>query len=632
MRMLLLALTGVLTIVGHVDGQAARRGSAPQYDVVVANTVRIPMRDGVRLAADIYFPAKDGVARDGKWPTILEKIPYGRAPAAREGRYFASRGYVFVMVDCRGANDSEGTLYFYVNDSKDGYDVVEWIARQPWSNGAVGTYGVSHGALSQYATALARPPALKAQFLVEGPDDYHDGGGAWNGGAWMVDHNLEHTIGRVLNVNNVSSRPDVRTRMEEARANYHSWLQVPSSRHFELFNDVPEAVHWYRDWLTHPDYDEYWKQIGFNLREHVQKYPDIPLFFLGGWYDHLQRPFLRGYTALKTTVRSPTKLIAGPWIHGGGNVGRSSNGETEYGKDAALDLFAIVDRWMAKWLKGTETGVVDDPPVRIFVMGTGDGHKTPDGKLFHGGYWRDEEQWPLARAKPTRYYLHPDGGLNTQVPPATAPPSGYASDPQHPVPTIFTRQGGGWDQRCRKESPQCDNTLPLAARPDVLVFRSATLRENVEATGPVTVTLSVSSDAPDTDVAVKLIDEYPPTADFPNGFALILVDGLRRGRYRNSLEKAEFMEPGRIYQFAFELPPTSNVFKKGHRVRIDVSSSNFPKFDVNPNTGEPIQFHTRTRIAHNQVYHDQQHQSFIELPIVTSATVPTAMQRGDRHE
>lgn len=630
MRKWLLALVGVVALGGKPAGgqvpvkPTPAKPTAEQYEVAVTNTVMIPMRDGVRLAADIYFPAKNGVQVPGKFATILEKIPYGRAPAAREGRYFASRGYVFVMVDCRGANDSEGVLYFYINDSKDGYDVVEWIARQPWSNGAVGTYGVSHGALSQFATALARPPHLTAQFIAEGPDDYHDGGGAWNSGAWMVDHNLGHTIGRVLNVNNVKRRPEVQKRMEEALKNYAKWLEVPSSRLFELFNDVPEAVHWYRDWLTHADYDDYWKQVGFNLREHVREYPDIPLFFIDGWYDHLNRPFMRGYVGLKAATKSPKKLVEGPWIHGGGNVGRSWNGQTEFGSDAALDLFALVDRWMSKWLKGTENGVLNDPPVRIFVMGTGDGHKTAEGRLFHGGYWRDEQEWPLARAKAKRYYLQNGGGLAPSPPGGTSEPSAYAFDPSNPVPTIFTRQGGGWDQKCLNEQPLCQDTLPLAVRSDVLVFRTPALEQDLEVTGPITVTLSASSDAPDTDFTAKLIDEYPASKDFPSGFALIVVDGLIRARYRNSLEKAELMQPGQIYEFTINLPPTSNVFKKGHHLRLDVSSSNFPKFDVNPNTGERIQFHTHTRIAHNSVYHDAQHASFVELPLVPATGVPTA--------
>lgn len=610
-------------LLGLSAPQAVR--SVPQegpYEVVVRSKVMVPMRDGVRLALDIYFPGKDGEPASGKYPTVLEKTPYGRAAAQEQGHYFASRGYVFIMADCRGANDSEGVLYFYINDSRDGHDLVEWIARQPWSNGAVGTYGVSHGGTAQFATALARPPHLRAQFLVNAPDDYADGGGAWNGGAWMGDHNLSHTLGRILNAH-AHDRPELKARVEEALlpANYARWLEIPASRHFELFADVPAAVAWFRDWLGHPPGDAYWEQIGYNLSAHRDNYPDVPIYFVGGWYDHVQRPFMRAYAGLKAVIRSPKKMVSGPWIHGRSRGGGQSHGQTDFGADADLRHVVLAERWMERWLKGIDNGVTEEPPVRIFVMGTGDGHKTPEGRLFHGGYWRDEPEWPLRRAAVTPYYLHAGGGLSPE-PPRSAPASGYGFDPTDPVPTIHTREGGGWDQRCRKEFIACKDELPLAARPDVLVFRTPTLEEAVEVTGPLRVRFFAASDAPDTDFTFKLVDEYPASPDFPAGFALILVDGLIRARYRNGYARPEPMQPGQVYEFVLELPPTSNVFKAGHRIRLDVSSSNFPKFDVNPNTGEKIQFHTHTRVAYNQIYHDPEHASYFELPVVRPAAGP----------
>lgn len=601
--------------------QSRPGADGPSY--VVSRKVMVPMRDGIQIAADIYVPAENGRQLPGPFPAILMKHPYGRAGAERDGIYYATHGYVFVMADCRGSHDSEGVFYLYLSDGKDGYDLVEWIAKQPWSNGAVATDGGSHSGYTQYATGINRPPHLKVQFIREASDDYHDGG-AWQGGAYLQEHNLAYALSQTLNINNVGVRPHVRRRMEEANKNREAWIEVPAPRHLELFTDVPETTKWYSDWMRHADYDEYWKQPGLNLREHYSSYPDIPMYFLTGWQDYFEAGTLRAYLGMKAATRSPKKLIVGPWIHGPDNVARTSNGDVEFGSDAAIDFLAFRDRWMAHWLKNHDTGVLKEPPVRIFVMGTGDGHKTPEGKLFHGGSWRSEQEWPLARAVATRYYLHGGGRLGTEAP-TTAPPSAYTYDPTDPVPTIAGF--GAYDQRCRADLPHCKNALPLSARSDNLVFRTAPLDKDTEVTGPITTVLYAATDAPDTDFAAKLIDEYPATADLPNGFALILNAGIVRARYHKSVAHAERIEAGRIYAFTIDLWATSNVFKKGHRIRLDVSSSNFPRFDANPNTGETIGFHTRSQLAHNTLYHDDQHASYVELPVVDGRAPATA---GDR--
>jgi hypothetical protein len=264
--------------------------------------------------------------------------------------------------------------------------------------------------------------------------------------------------------------------------------------------------------------------------------------------------------------------------------------------------------------------------VRIFVMGGGDGHRTPEGRIFVGGRWRDEKEWPLSHARPTPYYLHAGGVLSTARP-ASAPPTHYLFDPRRPVPTLGGNMSsetgislrGVADQRCRKDVWACEDERPLSARNDLLVFQTPPLEEDTEVTGRLIVKLFASSSAPDTDFTAKLLDVYPPSAGFPAGFDLNVGDSIVRGRYRASLARATPLTPGEVYPFTIELYPTSLVFQKGHRIRLDVSSSNFPRFDVNPNTGEPLNDNRRWATADNTVFHDPVHPSHLVLPIVPAS-------------
>jgi putative CocE/NonD family hydrolase len=281
--------------------------------------------------------------------------------------------------------------------------------------------------------------------------------------------------------------------------------------------------------------------------------------------------------------------------------------------------------WFDAWLKGLGNGVREDPPVHIFVMGGGDGRKNADGRLNHGGTWRYEDQWPLDRTRYTNYYLHADGLLSSQPPGEDLPPSRYQFDPDHPVPTIGGNLSSGpglLDPGAYHQAERPDKYgsrepyLPLSSRHDVLVFQTPPLDEDVELTGPITVDLWVSSSAADTDFTVKLLDVYPPSQDYPQGFEMNLTDSIMRARYRDSFEHPEMMEPEKVYNLSFPLYPTSNLFKAGHRIRVDISSSNFPRFDVNPNTGEPPGRSIRKAIAENAVYHDHRHSSHIVLPVL----------------
>ena len=398
----------------------------------------------------------------------------------------------------------------------------------------------------------------------------------------------------------------------------------------------------YEDWLTqamaHGDYDDFWKDKGVDVVAHVADYKDIPVYHLGGWYDSWGAQVANmNFVTLTKNKKSLQRLIMGPWTHGGRT--RSYAGEAEFGPDAAIDFLAFEQRWFDHWLKGIDNGVDREPPVRIFVMGGGDAHKTPESRIFVGGYWRDEQEWPLARAVATPYYLHANGWLSIQKPVAESPKS-FKFDPHRPVPTLggnisshnappsrhntIERPGdsenlmeqGPYDQRCRVSIWTCDDTLPLSTRSDVLVFQTEPLSQDVEVTGRLIVKLWASSSAPDTDFTAKLIDVYPANKDFPDGVNLNIGDSIVRARYRNSLQHAEMMKPGEVYPFTIEMYPTSLVFKKGHRIRVDISSSNFPRFDVNPNTGEPLNDNRRWAIAINTIYHDAQHASQILLPIV----------------
>ncbi|MGH9524451.1 MAG: CocE/NonD family hydrolase, partial [Terriglobales bacterium] len=344
------------------------------------------------------------------------------------------------------------------------------------------------------------------------------------------------------------------------------------------------------------------------------------------------------FAALAKAKKSPQRLLIGPWTHGA--LSRSFAGEAEFGPDSTVSLNDISLRWFQHWLKGEGNGAEHDAPVRIFVMGGGDAHKTPEGRIFVGGHWRDEQSWPLQRVVATPYYLHANGLLSAQKP-AAEKPTQYQFDPQHPVPTIGgnissenappskhsspERPGdtanlmerGAWDQRCRQQFWTCDNELPLSSRNDVLVFETEPLKEDMEVTGPLVVKLWASSDAPDTDFTAKLIDVYPPNTDFAGGVALNVGDSIVRARYRNGVNKPPvLMTAGTVYPFTIQLYPTSLVFKKGHRIRVDISSSNFPRFDVNPNTGESLNDNRRVRVATNTIYHDAQHPSQIVLPVI----------------
>ena len=595
---------------------------------VVERDVMVPMRDGVRLATDIYYPARDGVRLEGKFPAILERTPYNKGgrfhglPGYPWQPYYASHGYVCISQDTRGRFKSEGVWHMMTDDVPDGFDTARWLGEQPWSDGGFGMIGTSYVGGTQHAMALANPPGLKTLVPV---DAVSDAGyfGMRNGGAWEL--RFTNWIFSMAAPEGSSAARDLATReaLEECALNVRNYIRnLPIRKGDTPIRLAPEYEDWIVHAMGHGENDSYWKQAGLGLTHNIDAYKDIPVFLVGGWYDSWGRQTTMAYAALSKNKRGPIQMILGPWIHGSHMM--SMHGDTDFGASAALDGLEFRLRWYDRWLKGIQNGVENDAPVKIFVMGSGNEGTGPDGRHLHGGAWRDEYEWPLARTRFTPYHLHADGSLKVNAPLELSSSTGYDYDPLDPVPSIGGNvssameimQQGAWDQIGGPHIWNHAEEVRLSARRDVIVFVTPPLSEDIEVTGPIDVKLWASSSALDTDFTAKLIDAHPPSADYPEGIEMNLEDGIIRARFRNSLERAELMTPGEIYQFTIQLYPTSNLFKAGHRIRLDISSSNFPRFDPNPNTGEPLNAHARTMVARNTIYHDAAHPSHVILPII----------------
>ncbi|HVR85918.1 MAG TPA: CocE/NonD family hydrolase [Planctomycetota bacterium] len=584
----------------------------------VQGNVMVPMRDNVRLATDVYLPG------DGRFPVILCRTPYDKSGERGNGAYYSAHGYVYVAQDTRGRYASEGTWKFLVDDARDGEEAVNWIARQPWSNGKVGTIGTSYVGGTQHALALRRPGALVTSIPVDAVSNpgRH---GIRNGGAFELRF-WNWVLLNSARGSRASKDPETQKQLQEMADNRRKYLMnLPLRKGTTPLRLSPESEDWLTEAMRHGGNDEFWDFT--NIVDHADRYKDMPVYLVGGWYDSWSINTIANYTTLTKAIEGPVYLLMGPWIHG--QQGQHAHGQVEFGPDAAIpDPQAWRLEWYDHWMKGVENKVGKEAPfatkVRLFTMGGGDGHRTPEGLLYHGGRWRDETQWPPAGAKPTPYYFIRNGALTTTMPTTDRSQTSYVFDPKNPVPTIggniSSGDGillqGGWDQRGGPHVWNAPDPLPLSARNDVLMFRTNPLPEDVEVTGEIQVQLWATSTAFDTDFTAKLIDVYPPSADFPGGFDLNITDGILRARYRDSAYEETLMDPGTVYTFTIKLYPTSNVFRKGHRIRVDLSSSNFPRFDINPNTGEPLNDNRRFQPATNTIFHDHHHPSHIVLPIV----------------
>ncbi|AMG72842.1 CocE/NonD family hydrolase [Sphingopyxis granuli] len=570
---------------------------------VLIPNVMVPMRDGVRLATDVYLP--EGAA-DIPLPVLLERTPYDKrgtnhadfsvadeVPLSKPeiARIFAANGYAFVLQDCRGRYASEGMFRKYLSEAEDGADTLAWIMRQPWCNGRIGTLGLSYSAHVQAALATLDPPGLAAMFLDSGgfSSAYHSG--IRQGGAYELKQ-LTWALKHAQLAPETMADPARRAALEAV--DIRRWIGVEKWRpgHSPI-SAAPEYEDFILEQWNEEGFSDFWKQRGIYARGWYDAFADVPMVHMSSWYDPYALTAVENFVGLSQRKRGPVKLIMGPWTHGKRSL--TWSGDADFGPQSTLDhLFgdyvALRRRWFDRHLKREGADPLPEP-VYLFTMGGGSGRRLPSGRLDHGGRWRTAPAWPPPDMAMTPFHLHPDGGLRAQ-PPAAPGRCSFVHDPRHPVPTIGgaiasgapVMEAGGYDQR---EAPAFFGSRapwrPLADRADLLVFETPALDADVELTGQAVADLFVSSTAADTDITIKIVDVYPPNADYPDGYALNIAHGILRMRFRDSFEAPEPMEPGKVYRVRIASFPMSNLFAKGHRIRVEIAGSNFPHFDINPN-------------------------------------------------
>ncbi len=531
------------------------------------------MSDGVHLGANIFRPSTTT-----RLPAILIRTPYGKgADITVNYQAFVDHGYAIVVQDVRGRYESEGVFAPLQQEPADGNDTLNWIAAQPWSDGNIGMMGGSYLGIAQWKVAVLNNPHLKAIFpAFSGDDDYRDRfyspGGALKLGNRLlwIESNLRHPD---------YLAPDFRRFI---------WT-LPLRRADAVTTGARSEM--YQEALNHPTDDAFWQTISVRKRLKEMR---VPVFSVGGWYDNFVESDLDAYSILRK-ISNVHRLLIGPWPH---NMSMRLTG-ADFGPNWFVPLRKTQMEWFDQWLKNKDVALMSRPPVRIFVMGANE--------------WRDEREWPLARAKAVRLYLASGGHANTlngdgllePRAPKHSPPDQFVYDPRNPAPTM----GGAvcCDPKIFPWGPM--DQRGIEKRSDVLVYTTPPLHRDLEVTGPVGVVLHASSSAPDTDFTVKLIDV------FPGGQARNLTDGILRARYRDSLEKPSPIEPGRIYKLKIDAGVTSNVFRKGHSLRVEISSSNFPRFDRNPNTGRPVADETELRKASQTVFHDRERPSYLIVAV-----------------
>ncbi|MGF7054696.1 hypothetical protein GGC47_003899 [Bosea sp. OAE752] len=632
-----------LSMKGGASAASERSPAAEAAgDVVTLKDVMVTMRDGIRLATDIHLPARDGRALPGPFPVVMERTPYGKAERSRAeiGRgeaspmarsdvaaHFVRAGYAVVYQDCRGRYGSEGEFVKYVSDAEDGYDTCAWLVAQPWCNGKIGTMGLSYAAHTQAALASLTPPGLTCMILDSGGFSNAFLCGIRQGGAFELKQ-ATWAYNRAQESPDALADPVVAAGL--AAEDLHAWFRVmPWSEGRSPVRWVPEYETYLLDQWRAGTFGPEWKRPGLWLEGFYDAVPDIPIMLMSSWYDVYVKTTFDNFAGLSAAGRRHVNVIMGPGLHG--NRQSTFAGDVSFGEAAPFDgnvgasWLDFRRRWFDRWLRDEPNGLEADPTLRLFLMGGGSGEKDAEGRLVQGGRWIEASAWPLPGTQPQDWYLHGNGVLSQEQPAHDAPSLSYDFDPADPVPTIGGAltsgqpifEGGGFDQR---EGPRFFGSraagMPLIARRDVLAFESLPLEQDMAVIGPITVELWVASDAPDTDFTAKLVDMHPPSADYPTGFALNLTDGIFRCRYRNSWEKPEPIETEVPFRITIEPFATAALFKAGHRIRLDISSSNFPKFDVNPNTFDPEGRGRRRRIACNTVFCDGQRASRIILPIV----------------
>jgi uncharacterized protein len=562
-----------------------------QSGIVIERAVTMKTRDGVTLEADVYRPAGDG-----PFPVLLQRTPYDKRNAADFALQAIGHGFMVVVQDVRGRYASEGEWYPFKHESEDGYDTIEWAAALPHSNGKVGMFGGSYVGATQMLAAIGHPPHLAGICPVVTASNYHENwtyqGGAfeqWFNESWTSGL-AQDTLGRTIHDNtNAMIGSAVLPLKQYPLFNIHLDPNAPADR----------LAPYFLDWLTHQTYDSYWKQ--WSIEENYANI-QVPALTIAAWYDIFQGGSIRNYLGLKAhagneAARNGQRLF----ITIGGHAGNGQKiGAVDFGPAAAeFDENTIAIQWYDYLFLGKQNAF-SGKPVRIFVMGE--------------NKWRNEDAWPPPNARQTSYFLHSSGKANTSIGDGALSTTNahkeeadnFTYDPGNPVPTV----GGPLCCDARHLPPGPRDQKEVESRPDVLVYSTPPLDADVEVTGPVTLDLFAKTSAADTDFTAKLVDVWP------NGFAQNLTEGILRARYRESTTAASPIEPGKVYEYKIDLWSTSNVFLKGHRIRLEVSSSNFPRFDRNLNTGKSAADDATSVKANNTVLHDSDHPSALILPIV----------------
>jgi putative CocE/NonD family hydrolase len=545
------------------------------------HNVRIRMRDGVTLSADIYRPATTD-----RVPIVLARTPYTKGreataahiPYPEQGRWWANRGYAFVIQDVRGRGDSDGgPFYPLVHEAADGFDTLDWLGKQPWSSGRVGMIGSSYLGWVQVYAAAEQSPYLKAIVPTVTPPD--------------PDRNWPRNYG-VMYLPSVGWAADVEGRTEQAMPDFESLF--PKLPLLTLDTVMGRNLPVWRDWVTHPAHDPYWEPQRYQEKLLKAK---VPAMHVGGWYDSVSVGITENFVNVSqhgpdAETRRQQRLLMGPWEHGINSDRRL--GDIDFGSDALIDFVGAELRWFDHWLKGINNGVDRDPPVRVFLMGA--------------NRWIEENEWPIARTNYVKYFLHSKGKANStsgdgelsRAERAAESADHFRYDPANPVPFVNLFKLGGSTSDYRE----------VEKRPDVLVYTTEPMSEPTRVCGPIKVKLFAASSALDTDWTARFLDVHP------DGYAQRLQDGLIRARYRHDNGKQELLKPGETYEYDIDLWAICTELGKGHRVRVEISSSMFPFFARNLNTGGDLATETRPVIAQQTVLHDSEHASYLVLPIV----------------
>jgi uncharacterized protein len=549
-------------------------------EVRLLHDQRVPTRDGITLSADVYLPLSGG-----SLPAIVQWTPY---ESTRErfiawGVWFARRGYAAVVVDVRGRYESEGEFYAWTKDGVDAHDTLTWVAAQQWSNGRIGTWGRSYGGLVQWQLAHLGHPNLQCIAPQVIHDDYF-WDGYFTGGAFQ----LALTLGAAAlwsSSLSLITGPGARDIVLNDRVFRH----LPLVELDEYV--IGRRVDYWRDWWEHQENDDWWHQF-----RHRPDEVEVPIFQQGGWFDPYSGSHLRSFAQIGDRV--PNRVLMGPWSHE--EEVETFRGDVDFGPQSVTVIreheLAFYDRFLRD-----EDGDWDArPPLELFVMGANE--------------WRGEHEWPLARTELTPWFLRRGGVLSAGEPRADEPADRYAYDPADPVPTI-----GGVNSVLTMTQGAETPILPgprdqrvLEARPDVLSYTSEVLERDLEVVGPVEMVLYAASSAKDTDWIVRLSDVYP------DGRAIFLTEGIIRARYRGGVDgdTVELLEPGEVAEYRIRCYPTANVFGRGHRLRLDVTSSSFPRFSRNLNTGEDVGTGTRMEVAQQTVLHTDRYRSRVVLPVI----------------